>query len=258
MPESCGDFPNYLRGLVRSDGWDGLLLVFSWQRVDRIFRTGRGDFKSKMMILIYKQGNNQKSKHTGFPYFLYIQTSLHLSFLYQGLTILRRSLNRLQRRSQFLSLPHFLLCLYDVRWRKGCKPVRMGRSGRSLCAVWISKLLSVRSRNCLWNLLWMRRAFQAALTIVTLGLRYEHLSPFPFQRQTWKWRNIKLLNKRSRSIGSSIFKNRLTKLYAPAYKVRSIRIHGIITFIGVCSINQEKSCIEDASITFPMTYIIMT
>ena len=54
------------------------------------------------------------------------------------------------------------------------------------------------------------------------------------------------------------FKNRLTKLYAPAYKIRSIRIHGIITFIGVCSINQEKSCIEDVSITFPMTYIIMT
>ena len=54
------------------------------------------------------------------------------------------------------------------------------------------------------------------------------------------------------------FKNRLTKLYAPAYKVRSIRIHGIITFIGVCSVNQEKSCIEDASTTFPMTYIIMT
>ena len=54
------------------------------------------------------------------------------------------------------------------------------------------------------------------------------------------------------------FENRLTKLYAPAYKIRSIRVHGIIIFIRVCSVNQEKSCIEDASITFPMTYIIMT
>ena len=54
------------------------------------------------------------------------------------------------------------------------------------------------------------------------------------------------------------FKNRLTKLYAPTYEIRSIRIHGIIIFIRVCSVNQEKSSIEDASITFSMTYIIMT
>lgn len=65
----------------------------------------------------------------------------------------------------------------------------MGRSGRSLCAVWISKLLSVRSRNCLWNLLWMRHAFRAALAVVTLGLRCEHLFSlsFPFHKNLKTW-----------------------------------------------------------------------